>query len=252
MMMHIAKAQLRRWFRSPASWILLAALVFLLAFLFLLFVETFLDHIQPANLTARHPLSLSDAVILPYLWWSGVVLLGLLPFLTMRLISGEYQQDSWPLLAAAPLRGRTLVLGKFLGLEIFLTLIVALVAILPLTLMFGAAIDLPRLGSGVLGLWLLLLSMGAAGLFCSTLSSEPTLAALATYGLMLVLALFYFAGNLPGAISPGLYYLAHFAHYPPWLEGRFDSRHLTYYGLFTVFFLWLSIRRLDYRDLRGH
>lgn len=248
----IARAQLKRWFRSPASWVLLAALAFLLSFLFLLLVEIFINDIQPANLTAATPVSLSNTVILPYLWWTGIILLGLLPFLTMRLVSGEHQQGSWPLLAAAPLKGRDLVLGKFLGLLVFLTLLLMLASIMPLTLVSGAELDLPRLGSSLLGLWLLVVSMGAAGLYCSTLTDEPSLAALATYGLMLVMALFYFAANLPGAASPTLYYLAHFGHYPAWLEGRFGSRHLAYYILFTAFFLWLSIRRLDYRDLRGH
>lgn len=248
----IAWAELRRWFRVPSSWFILAAILFQLAFLFFLFVEGFTDHIQPANLNSTNPVGLSDAVILPYLWWSGILLLGMLPLLSMRLVSEERQRQTWSLLASAPIEPLQIILGKFLGLTLLISLIVALIALLPISLFTAAAIDFMRLGSGLLGLWLLLVSFGAAGLYCSTLTDEPVVAALAAYGLLLLSTLFYFSSSMPGAASGVLQYLAHFSHFSDWLEGRFDSIHLIYFALFTLLFLWLASRRINYDKLRNH
>jgi ABC-2 type transport system permease protein len=190
--------------------------------------------------------------VLPYLWWAAILLLGTIPLLSMRLISEERQRHTWPLLASAAIKTEQIVLGKFLGLTLQISLLVVLVALLPLSLYSGAPIDLLRLASGLIGLWLLLVSFGAAGLYCSALTDEPIVAALAAYGLLLLLTLLYFSSNMPGTASGALNYLAHFGHFPSWLEGRFDSIHLIYFVLFTGLFLWLTNRRLHYAKLRGH
>ncbi|RUM94692.1 MAG: ABC transporter permease [Thiothrix sp.] len=248
----LARAELLRWFRTPSSWFIFAALFFLLTFLFLLLLEGFTDHVQPANLNSSKPIGLSDAVVLPYLWWSGIVLLSILPMLSMRLVSEERQQKTWALLASAPIKPMQIIMGKFLGLTAQVSLLVALIALLPMSLLLGAPIDLLRLASSLLGLWLLLISFGAAGLYCSTLTHEPIIAALAAYGLLLFMTLFYFASNTSGTASGTLNYLAHFGHFPDWLEGRFNSAHLTYFVLFTVLFLWLASRRIKYEQWRSH
>ncbi len=248
----LAQAEWLRWFRLPSSWFIFAAILFVLSFLFLLFLEGFTEHIQPANINSNKPLGLSDAVVLPYLWWAGIILLGILPLLSMRLVSEEQQRQTWPLIASAPIKPTSIVLGKFLGLTLQITALVAVVALPPISLFLGAPIDLLRLVSGLLGLWLLLVSFGAAGLYCSTLTDEPVIAALAAYGLLLFMTLFYFGSNTSSTASGTLNYLAHFGHFPAWLEGRFDSRHLAYFGLFTFLFLWLSIRRINGAQWRNH
>jgi len=248
----LAQAELLRWFRSPSSWFIFAAIAFLLTFLFLLLLEGFTEHIQPANLNSNKPIGLSDAVVLPYLWWSGIVLLGIIPMLTMRLVSEEHQRQTWLLLASSPIQPLQIILGKFLGLTLQISLLVAVIALLPISLFLGAPIDLLRLISGLLGLWLLLVSFGAAGLYCSTLTQEPIIAALAAYGLLLFMALFYLSSNTSGAASGTLNYLAHFGHFPAWLEGRFDSLHLAYFELFTLLFIWLASRRIKYEQWRNH
>jgi ABC-2 type transport system permease protein len=231
---------------------MLATVLFLLSILFLIFLQSFSEHIQPANLHSDHPLGLGDAVILPYLWWSGLILLGIMPILSMRLMSEERQRQTWPLLVSAPIKPLHIILGKFLGLGLQVSLLVFLVALFPTSLLFGAPIDITRLVSGLFGLWLLLASFGAAGLYCSTLTDEPIVAALATYGLLLLMGLLYFGSNTPGAASEAFNYLAHFGHFPAWLEGRFNSTHLAYFLLFSGLFLWLAVRRIQYEHMRNH
>ncbi len=248
----LAQAELLRWFRTPSSWFIFAAVFFLLTFLFLLLLEGFTDHIQPANLNSDKPIGLSDVVVLPYLWWSGIVLLSILPMLSMRLVSEERQQKTWTLLASAPIKPIQIILGKFLGLTAQISLLVALIALLPMSLLLGAPIDLLRLASSLVGLWLLLVSFGAAGLYCSALTHEPIIAALAAYGLLLFMTLLYFGSNTSNTASGTLNYLAHFSHFPDWLEGRFNSAHLTYFVLFTVLFLWLASRRIKDEQCRSH
>jgi len=248
----LARAELLRWLRTPSSWFMFASILFLLTFLFLLLLEGFTEHIQPANLNSDKPMGLSDAVVLPYLWWSGIVLLGIVPMLSMRLISEERQRQTWSLLASSPGKPLQIILGKFLGLSLQISLLVALIALLPMSLLLGAPIDLLRLLSGVLGLWLLSVSFGAAGLYCSTLTHEPVIAALAAYGLLLLMTLMYLGSNTSSTTAGMLNYLAHFGHFPAWLEGRFDSSHLAYFVLFSLLFLWLANRRIKYEPWRNH
>jgi ABC-2 type transport system permease protein len=231
---------------------MLATVLFLLSVLFLIFLQSFSEHIQPANLNSDHPLGLGDAVILPYLWWSGLILLSIMPMLSMRLVSEERQRQTWSLLASAPIKPLHIILGKFFGLSLQVSLLIFLVALFPISLVFGAAIDVTRLVSGLFGLWLLLASFGAAGLYCSTLTDDPIVAALTAYGLLLLMGLLYFGSNTPGAASETFNYLAHFGHFPAWLEGRFNSAHLAYFLLFSGLFLWLAVRRIQYEHLRNH
>ena len=111
--------------------------------------------------------------------------------------------------------------------------------------------DWGRLSAAVLGLFLLLASFAAAGLFLSSLTRQPIIAAVSTFGLLVFLVILYISGNSQGSASELFIYLSHFGHFLSFLEGIFDSSDLVYYLLFIGGFLLLTIRKLDNDRLRG-
>src|SRR5690606_32582179 len=125
----------------------------------------------------------------------------------------------------------------------FLLLMLGMMALMPLSLLVGGSLDFGKLASGLMGLALMLASFAAAGLFMSTLTAQPAVAAISTFGLLLMLWIIDWAGGT-GAEYSGLFgYLSLLRHYESLLKGMFNSSDVAYYLLFTFTFLVLGIRR---------
>ncbi|CAM9981593.1 unnamed protein product, partial [Chrysoparadoxa australica] len=147
-----------------------------------------------------------------------------------------------------------LVLGKFAGIQAFLTLMLALTALMPLSLSLGTQLDLGMLAAGLLGLWLMMAAFAAAGLFISSLTREPTVAAVATFGLLLGIWLLHavsFFDWQPAILGMTLplgdlaRQLSLIGHYDNLLYGIFDTADVAYYLIFCGLFLALTVQRLD-------
>jgi ABC-2 type transport system permease protein len=138
-----------------------------------------------------------------------------------------------------------IVLGKYLGLLGFLAIMLGLITLMPLALLSLGTLDFGLLGSNLIGIGLMLAAFAAAGLFMSTLTAQPTVAAISTFGLLLLLWIIEWTGKSLGDNTTVLGYLSLQSHYEALLRGLFDSSDIVYYLLFIATFLVLSIRRLD-------
>ena len=177
---------------------------------------------------------------------AAIVLLLVVPLLTMRLISEERRNKTLSLLFSAPVSMTQIIFGKYLGLLGFLLIMLGMIALMPLALLVGSKLDLGQFGAGLLGLALLLASFAALGLFMSTLTSNPTVAAISTFGALLLLWILDWAGAAQADTADNLFaYLSLVNHYEALLKGVFRSSDILYYLLFILTFLALSIRRLD-------
>ena len=189
---------------------------------------------------------LTQIVVAPVLANAAIVLLLVVPMLTMRLISEERRTQTISLLFSAPLSMSEIVLGKFMGVMGFLLIMLLMIALMPLSLLMGGSLDMGMLLAGMLGLLLLLTGFAAVGLFMSTLTEQPTIAAVSSFGVLLLLWILDWAGNSNlGEASSTFAYISILRHFEPLLKGVFDSSDVIYYLLFVIFFLGLSIRRLD-------
>ena len=249
MILTIAGHELRRLFLSPLAWTLMAVFQFILAWLFLLLVEEFSRHQSDWLGVAGAP-GVTDLVVAPFLRIAAWLLLLLVPLLSMRLFSEERRHHTLELLLAAPLSAHQIVLGKYLGLLGFLSILLVLIVALPLSLLLGGALDGGKLLAGALGLFLLAGSFAAAGLYLSTLTAQPAVAAVATFGLLLLLWIIDAAGASGEDDSALFAYLSLFRHYQALLMGLFNSADVAYYLLFSAAFLGLAIRRLDNQRLQ--
>jgi len=191
----------------------------------------------------------TDLVVAPVIEVASIMLLMVSPLLTMRLISEERRNGTLSLLLSAPISVTEIVLGKFFGILLFYVLFVAMIALMPLSLMVGTDLDLGKLAAGIIGLLLLLSSFAAAGLFLSSLTSNPVIAAISTFGLLLLL--WILDSSAGGGETGGVFtYLSLTAHITPMIRGIINSVDLAYFGLFIVTFLLLTIRQMDAERLQ--
>lgn len=249
MIFTIAAREIKSLFLSPLAWAILAVVQLILAYVFLIGVDQFLE-VQPRLSGLPDAPGVTDIVAAPLFGTAAVVLLLIAPLLTMRLVSEEHRNRTLSLLLSAPVSMTEIILGKYLGILFFMLVMLLMVAAMPLSLLLGGSLDLGKLAGGVFGLALLLAAFSAAGLFMSTLTRQPTVAAISTFGLLLLLWIIDWTSGARAEVSGVLNYLSLTRHYEPLLRGMFNSVDVAYYALFIVAFLVLAVRRLDAERLQ--
>ena len=246
MIFTIAGKELRRLFTSPLAWVILAFLQFILAWIFLSRLQTFLE-LQPQIAMMPAAPGFTEIVVAPIFGTATIVLLMVVPLLSMRLIAEERRNQTLPFLLSAPVSIAQIVLGKFLGLLAFLCLAAGLLVLMSVSLYGGGKLDLGLLAGNLLGLLLLCSSFAAVGLYLSTLTAHPLVAGVGTFAVLLGLWLINIASNDPDSI---LNVLSLIKHYDTFARGTLALSDLAYYPVLTALFLLLSIRRLDADRLR--
>lgn len=244
----IAKREFRALFATPLAWVLLASVLFIVGYLFLLQLDLYLQ-IAPQLAARPNPPGITDTLIAPVLNNASVILLMVSPLLTMRLIAEERRSGTLGLLVSAPLAPMQIVIGKFVGMMGFWLVFLALLALMPLSLLMGGSLDIGKLAGGLLGLLLLLACFTATGLYISSLTEQPGVAAIGSFGVLLLLWIIDWASQASrGGTANGdgvLSWLSLLHHYKPMLSGLINSADLAYFVLLTAGFLLLAARQLD-------
>lgn len=236
---------MRSLFLSPLSWAVLAITQAFVGYAFLVKLELFLQLKAYLPGLPGAP-GLTAIVVAPAFKAAGMVMLLAAPLVTMRLVAEERRSGTLSLLLSAPISMTDIVLGKFLGVMAFFALVVLVILLTPLSLLMGGSLDYGLLASGFLGLLLLTASFAAAGLFMSSLTAHPAVAAISSFGLLLLLWNMDWAGTgADEGVRPLFSYLAVTSHFNALLQGVVDSADLVYTALLVVTFLVLAIRRLD-------
>jgi ABC-2 type transport system permease protein len=237
----IARTEARRIFVSPLAWTVLCVLQVIWGVIFAL---SLVDYVTNPMLSDQF-MGVADFIGGGLYGFSSVLLLLVMPLLTMRLFAEERKSGSITLLFSAPASLIEIVLGKFLGLVAFMLAALVLLAAMPLSLLLGTHLDLGFIAAGLLGLFLIMLAFGSAGLFVSTLTREPTIAAVVSFCLLLLVWLVQALADKSNAFAPVFGYLSLIGHFESLRRGVFNTADVVYYLLFTVFFLWLAVLRLD-------
>ena len=250
MILTIANRELKNLFLSPLAWAIMAVLQLILAYLFLSQLDTFML-LQPRLAGIEGAPGVTDIVVAPLLQTTGFLLLLVAPAITMRVFSDERRNRTLSLLLSAPVSMTDIVLGKFFGVTLFFLLLLALLAAMPLSLYAGTTLDAGKLAAGLLGLALLLAAIAAIGVFMSSLTEQPVVAAISTLGLLMMLWIIDWSGDSGEGMTDLLPYLSLKTHFESFLKGLFSTADVAYYLLLITTFLALSIRRLDQQRLTG-
>ena len=248
MIFNIVRKELKSLFSSPMGWVVLALLQFVFGTFFLIGVDQYFQTMSGA-MRPEQRIGITAFVGQNVFGIASFVMLFAVPLLSMRLISEERRQQTLTFLFSAPLSITEVVMGKFLGLVSFLSIVIVFIAAMIASMNLWTEVDFGYIFSNVLGLWLLVASFSALGIYVSSLTSQPVVAGIITFiALFALLILDHF---LAGDPTSTMAYLSLMRHFEPFSRGLLDTKDFAYFILFIITFLTLTIRRLDADRLRG-
>jgi ABC-2 type transport system permease protein len=248
MIFNIVRKELKSLFSSPMGWVILALLQFVFGTFFLIGVDQYFQTMSGA-MRPEQRIGITAFVGQNVFGIASFVMLFAVPLLSMRLISEERRQQTLTFLFSAPLSITEIVIGKFLGLVGFLSIIIVFMAAMVSSMNLWTNVDFGYILSNVLGLWLLVASFSALGIYVSSLTHQPVVAGIITFvALFALLILDHF---LAGDPTSTMAYLSLMRHFEPFSRGLLDTKDFAYFILFIITFLTLTIRRLDADRLRG-
>jgi len=248
MIINIARKELKSLFASPMGWVVLALLQFVFGTFFLLGIDQYFQTMSGV-IRPEERLGVTEYVGHNVFSIASMVMLFAVPLLSMRLISEERRQQTLTFLFSAPLSLTEIVLGKFFGLLAFLSILIVFIGAMMSALNLWAEVDFGYIISNIIGLWLLVASFSALGIYVSSLTQQPIVAAIITFvALFALLILDYFFASDP---TSSVAYLSLMRHFEPFSRGLVDTRDFAYFFLFIITFLTLTVRRLDADRLRG-
>lgn len=248
MILNVARKELKSMFASPMGWVILALLMFAFGTYYINGVDSYFavmsGYMRPAERTG-----VTQFVGQFVYGFASFMVLFAVPLLSMRLISEERRNQTLPFLFSAPVSITEIVLGKFLGLVAFLSILVVYIGVMLTTLNLWADIDFGFIIANTVGLFLMIASFSALGLFFSSLTQQPVVAAILTF--IALFALMFLDRFFAGDPSNTLASLSLTRHFQTFSGGLIDTGDIAYFVLFIVTFLTLTVRRLDADRLRG-
>src|SRR5207249_3118328 len=185
----IFKKEMRLYFTSPVAWVVLTIFLFIAGYFFSSIFNFFSQaSIQSAmNPQMGRELNVTESVLRPLFSNISVILLLMMPLVTMRLFAEERRSGTIELLLSYPVRDGAVLVGKYLGALTLYALMLAGTLLYPaLLLVFRAQPEWGSLATGYLGLLLMGAMFLAVGVFASSLTENQIVAALVTWGILLM------------------------------------------------------------------
>lgn len=235
--------ELSAYFLSPIAYVMMVFFLIVMGFSFWLLVDVMAQ--GPAGPAAMRQLFSSI-----FFW---IAMLIVVPVLTMRLFAEEKRSGTIETLMTAPVTDVEVVLAKYLGALSFLcvvwmpTLAYAFIlrAFSPLT----APVDLGPMLGGYVGTLLVGAQYVAIGLFCSSLTRNQIVSAIACFALICVS---FFAGFLAfiaqneGVRDLGAY-VSSVSHMLDFSRGAVDTRPFVFYLSTAALVLFATVKVVESR-----
>jgi len=198
-MFTIIKKEIRSYFNSPLAYVLLVVFLGLINFFY--FKNIFLSGVA----TLRPMFSL-----LP--WF----LLFFVPALTMGLLAKEKENGTLEILVTQSIKPRNIILGKFFGTLIFVSIAILLTLIIPISLSGAGNFDLGVIFSQYLGSIFLAAGFTALGLFASSITKNSIISfilGIAFNFIFIIIGFEMVVLSLPSWLGNFLNNLSIFGHY---------------------------------------
>ncbi len=243
----IAKSELGTLFYSPIAWLILVIFVFQIFSCFANLLEysvnmKTLDQVQGYQ---SYMLFVIGGFA-PYMTIQSTLYL-YIPLLTMGLMSREYSSGSIKLLFSSPISSLQIILGKYLSMLIYGLIMMGSVLVLVIIGYFSIKdFDLSLVLSGWLGLYLLMATYAAIGLFMSTLTSYQIVAALGT---LTLISFLNFIGSLwqhIEGVREVMYWFSLKGRADEPIRGLICSEDILYFILVSGMFLGFSVLKLQF------
>ena len=249
----ILKRELTVYFTSPMAYAVLVIFLLIAGYMFSSSVMYYaVVSLEAAQNPYMQGLNVAEAVLNPLFSNLSVVMLLMLPALTMRLLAEEKKSGTFELLFTYPIRDIEVVLGKYAAALAVFAVMLALTATYQILLAYLGKSAGGVVLSGYLGLFLSGAAFLALGLLISSLSENQIVAAVVTFGCLLLLWLLGWSSSMiKSDLGKVLTHLSLIEHFRNFSHGVVDTVDLVYYACFIFFFIFLSLRTLESKRWRG-
>ena len=234
-MLPLISKELKQLYYSRYGWLMLAIACFILSWSFLLQIESYQQLLNTGNTQEG-----VNQLIIPAIF-NNAALIGMLlsAALSSRLLSMEQQNGTLAILFASPVSHLAITISKMSLILAILLPVLMLTIAMALSLTLGTTIDYGIVLSNAIGVLLLFVLYASFAVFCSSITSQPALASAIFLVSSLLLWLFKGdTGSITGWISMQ-------NHLQAFSSGLLDSRDIAYFIICSLFFVHLSVYRLE-------
>ena len=227
----LAKKELHGYFSTPIAYLMLIAMLSLFNIFFYMIIS------QNKEVSLRDIFQIMEFMFI-----------FLVPLLTMKLFAEEKSTGTMEFLLTAPLTPSMLVLGKYLGMMTFFSLLIGMTVIYYVIVAYFGSPDLVSILSGYVGIWLEGAFFIAIGLLTSSWTSNQIIAAMMSY---FILFLLYFTSNftqyVTGTVKAFLIQLSTRTHLENFATGIITPSDIIYYLSGILLCLVLTRLSIDNR-----
>lgn len=258
----IYKREMRAYFISPMAYAIYVIFLVLCGFFFYAMVTHYARYsmmVMQQRQFSGLP-AFTEQVFRNLFGDMSIILLLMIPLITMRLFAEEKKMGTMELLLTYPIRDHEVVLGKFFAALSVIILMLAITLLYPLLARYvaGDQLEYGAVLCGYLGVLLMGTAFIATGIFLSSLTENQIVAAVITFGTLLMFWIIGWAQQLAEGtrilridLAAVLEQISILNHFEDFSKGVIDTGHLAYYLLFSVFFLFLTLRVLESNKWRG-
>ena len=227
----LVKKELHSYFSTPVAYIILIATLSLFNIIFFMVID------QNREVSLREVFQVMEFMFI-----------FIIPLLTMKLFSEEKSNGTMEFLLTAPLTPTMIVLGKYFGMLIFYTLLIALTGAYYIIVEYFGDPDGMGILSGYIGIWLEGALFIAIGLLTSSWTRNQVIAAMSSY---LILFLLYFSITFTkyftGFAENFIVQLSTRTHLENFAIGMITPSDIVYYLTGIVLCLILTRISIDHR-----
>jgi ABC-2 type transport system permease protein len=180
------------------------------------------------------------------------VVITVIPLVTMRVYAEEKHLGTVELLYTAPLRDFEILASKYLACMAVFALLIGATLLYPFLVYRVEPFALTHIAAIYLGLFLLISAMVSIGISLSSLTETQLIAAVFTFGAVLLLwNLSWNEAAVPGDWLGLVSQLCAYDHFEPFARGVVDLKDVAYFVALTVMMGWLTMRSMESRQWRG-
>ncbi|MCJ8318471.1 MAG: ABC transporter permease [Colwellia sp.] len=227
----LAKKELHGYFSTPIAYLMLIAMLSVFNIFFYMIIS------QNKEVSLRDIFQIMEFMFI-----------FLVPLLTMKLFSEEKSTGTMEFLLTAPLTPSMLVLGKYLGIMTFFTILIGMTIIYYVIVEYFGSPDPISILSGYVGIWLEGAFFIAIGLLTSSWARNQIIAAMMSY---IILFLLYFSSSFTqyftGTVETFLIQLSTRTHLENFATGIITPSDITYYLSGILLCLVLTRLSIDNR-----
>ncbi|MCL4558831.1 MAG: ABC transporter permease [Deltaproteobacteria bacterium] len=245
----IIKKELVSYFASPIAYVILGIFTLLGGYFFYVRIQLYnyvsLQYMRYQGYITS--LNINDYIVKPMFANLAVILLLLIPIVTMKSFAEEKRNGTKELVMTSPVTLTDILIGKFVSACIVFVTMLVFTTSIPIFLIIYGEPDKGIILTTYLGMFLMGSTMIAIGMFASSITENQIVAAVITFGLLL---LFWAIGWVSHGVSPGLStFLSYLSlidiHFQDMIKGIIDTRDIVYYLSGIFFFLFLTHRVLE-------